>query len=102
VPAANILIITNAVQAMEGGGSIELSVVASNGDVRISVKDEGPGIPAQDLEKIFDPFFTTKDGGTGLGLSVAHQIVTQHGGTITAEANPVRGMTFSIVLPAKS
>ena len=92
----------NAVQAMEGGGSVELSVTASNGDVRISVRDEGPGIPAQDLEKIFDPFFTTKDGGTGLGLSVAHQIVTQHGGTITAEPNAVRGMTFSIVLPAKS
>ncbi|MGC9969566.1 MAG: ATP-binding protein [Bryobacteraceae bacterium] len=92
----------NAIQAMAGGGSIELSVTASDGNVRISVRDEGPGIPAQDLEKIFDPFFTTKENGTGLGLSVAHQIVTQHGGAITAEPNPDRGMTFSIVLPARS
>jgi signal transduction histidine kinase len=91
----------NAIQAMAGGGKIELSVTASDGSVRISVRDEGPGIPAQDLEKIFDPFFTTKESGTGLGLSVAHQIVTQHGGAITAEPNPDRGMTFSIVLPAK-
>jgi two-component system sensor histidine kinase HydH len=91
----------NAIQAMARGGSIELSVTASDGNVRISVRDEGPGIPAQDLEKIFDPFFTTKENGTGLGLSVAHQIITQHGGAITAEPNPDRGMTFSIVLPAR-
>jgi two-component system, NtrC family, sensor histidine kinase HydH len=91
----------NAIQAMAGGGKIELSVTALDGNVRISVRDEGPGIPAQDLEKIFDPFFTTKENGTGLGLSVAHQIITQHGGAITAEPNPDRGMTFSIALPAR-
>jgi two-component system sensor histidine kinase HydH len=92
----------NAIQAMAGGGRIELSVGASDGGVRISVRDEGPGIPAEDLDKVFDPFFTTKESGTGLGLSVAHQIVTQHGGAITAEPNQDGGMTFSILLPSKS
>jgi signal transduction histidine kinase len=91
----------NAMQAMPHGGEIELSVTAADGDVRVSVRDQGTGIPAQDLEKIFDPFFTTKEHGTGLGLSVAHQIVTQHGGIIHAERNPGRGMTFSVLLPAK-
>ncbi len=90
----------NAIQAMPDGGRVELSVMPSDGNVRISVRDEGPGVPAQDLEKIFDPFFTTKENGTGLGLSVANQIVTQHGGEITAEPNQGRGMTFSVVLPA--
>ncbi len=92
----------NAIQAMPDGGRTELSVLPSDGNVRISVRDEGPGVPAQDLEKIFDPFCTTKENGTGLGLSVASQIITQHGGTITAEPNLSRGMTFSVVLPAKN
>jgi len=90
----------NAAQAMPGPGEIELAVSAADGNVKISVKDQGSGIPEEDLDKIFDPFFTTKENGTGLGLSVAHQIVTQHGGTIVAQRNPYRGMTFSVVLPA--
>ncbi|MFB3826313.1 MAG: ATP-binding protein [Bryobacteraceae bacterium] len=90
----------NAVQAMPGGGEIELAASQAGGKVVISVKDHGPGIPAGDLDRIFDPFFTTKDTGTGLGLSVAHQIVTQHGGSITAERHGGGGMVFSIVLPA--
>jgi signal transduction histidine kinase len=63
------------------------------------VSDEGAGIKPEDLDKIFDPFFTTKDTGTGLGLSVVHQIVTQHGGTVQAERNAGRGMTFSLFFP---
>lgn len=92
----------NAAQSMSNQGEIELSVSMADGGVKISVKDQGTGVAAEDLDKIFDPFFTTKENGTGLGLSVAHQIVTQHGGAITAERNPDRGMTFSVVLPAKS
>ena len=59
------------------------------------------GIAPECRDKIFDPFFTTKDGGTGLGLPVAHQIVEQHGGILTAEANPDSGMTFSALLPLR-
>ena len=64
-------------------------------------KIKGTGIAPERRDKIFDPFFTTKDGGTGLGLPVAHQIVEQHGGILRAEANPDRGMTFSVVLPLR-
>jgi signal transduction histidine kinase len=53
----------------------------------------------EQLTEIFDPFFTTKENGTGIGLSVAQQIIRQHGGTLTAERNKDRGMTFSILLP---
>ena len=60
----------------------------------ICVRDQGPGIPEEDVDKIFNPFFTTKEAGTGLGLSVVHQIVTQHGGTVATHRNADRGMTF--------
>jgi signal transduction histidine kinase len=63
------------------------------------VRDEGGGIPEEDLDKIFNPFFTTRRDGTGLGLSVVHQIVTQHGGNVSAHRNSGRGMTFSLVFP---
>lgn len=89
----------NATQAMPGGGEILLSAGRQDSGVLIQVKDQGVGIKAEDLDKIFDPFYTTKDDGTGLGLSVAHQIVSQQGGTITVERNPDKGVTFSVLLP---
>jgi len=61
--------------------------------------DQGSGVSEQDMERIFDPFFTTKESGTGLGLSVAHQIVLQQSGVLTARRNPKEGMTFSVQLP---
>jgi two-component system sensor histidine kinase HydH len=91
----------NAIQAMPGGGALELSIARKDAAVVLSVKDEGEGVPAENLERIFDPFFTTKETGTGLGLSVAHQIVSQHGGAIEARRNPVKGTTFSVVLPIR-
>ena len=92
-------LVINAIQAMPGGGKIEITVDQHDGGVVISVKDQGAGIDPEHLDRIFDPFFTTKEAGTGLGLSVAHQVITQHGGLIKAERNPDRGMTFSISLP---
>lgn len=89
----------NSVQAMPDGGEIVLSTRVEGGRVVMEVKDEGPGISAEDLDRIFDPFFTTKDTGTGLGLSVAHQIVSQHGGILNAKNNSDRGTTFSLSLP---
>lgn len=89
----------NAVHAMPEGGEILLTAKRDEGGVVVQVRDEGCGIPEGDLEKIFDPFFTTKSDGTGLGLAVAHQIVSQHGGSIRVERNPDRGMTFSVWLP---
>jgi signal transduction histidine kinase len=90
----------NAAQAMPAGGEVLLAARRGAAGVDIEVKDEGIGIAAGNLDRIFDPFFTTKDHGTGLGLSVVHQIVSQHGGTVTAARNPDRGMTFTVHLPA--
>jgi len=70
--------------------------------VRLSVRDTGAGIPADVIEKVFDPFFTTKPvgDGTGLGLTICHRIVDEHGGTIDVKSEPGRGTTFVITLPA--
>ena len=89
----------NAAQAMPSGGEVTLVAERQDSGVALNIVDEGEGIPEENLEKIFDPFFTTKHDGTGLGLSVAHRIVAQHGGTITAHRNRDRGMTFRILLP---
>ena len=95
----NLLI--NAIQASPNGSDVLLTARHEHSKIFIQVKDGGCGIVPENREKIFDPFFTTKESGTGLGLSVAHQIIEQHGGILTAEANPDRGMTFSVVLPLK-
>ena len=69
--------------------------------VRLTIRDDGPGIPAEYLRRIFDPFFTTKapGKGTGLGMSLAHRTISNHGGTIRAESRMGSGATFIIELP---
>ena len=89
----------NAVQAMAEPGEVVLSAHQRDSSVMICVCDQGPGVDEENMEKIFNPFFTTKEAGTGLGLSVVYQIVTQHGGIVKAERNPGGGMTFSLVIP---
>jgi signal transduction histidine kinase len=71
--------------------------------VRVSVRDFGPGIPAEVLPRIFDPFFTTKgrDQGTGLGLAVSHGIAQEHGGELTVETTPGQGACFILELPVE-
>ncbi|MEZ5352902.1 MAG: ATP-binding protein [Bryobacteraceae bacterium] len=91
----------NAIQAMPGGGEIILSGAQRSGEIMLSVQDQGSGIADEDLDKIFDPFYTTKASGTGLGLSVAHQIVTQHRGSIQVSKNDGPGMKVTVVLPVK-
>jgi signal transduction histidine kinase len=70
--------------------------------VRLSVRDTGAGIPADLIDKIFDPFFTTKPvgEGTGLGLTICHKIVEEHGGSIDVKSSPGRGAAFIISLPS--
>ena len=70
--------------------------------MRLVVKDNGPGIPANLKDRIFDPFFSTKDqgGAVGLGLSLSHQIVSNHHGKLTVESEPGLGAAFTVVLPA--
>jgi signal transduction histidine kinase len=97
-------ILTNAAQAIKGEGHIHISVQLTPGDlVKISVRDTGPGIAPDILEKIFDPFFTTKEvgEGTGLGLAISESIIRSHGGTIACESAPGHGATFVITLPVR-
>ena len=65
--------------------------------LELQVQDTGIGIPPENLSRIFDPFFTTNKNGTGLGLSVVHQIVAKHSGTIRVTSEVNRGTTFTIV-----
>lgn len=89
----------NAAQAMPDGGDVWLTAQHEDNGLVIQIRDEGTGIPEENMDKIFDPFFTTKETGTGLGLSVVDQIVTQHGGTVTATRNQDKGTTFSLFFP---
>ncbi len=91
------------VQERDRKGRISVRTVQSDAEkVRISVADDGPGIPEGIRDRVFDPFFTTKDvgQGTGQGLALAHSIIVErHGGTITFETAPGSGTTFHIELP---
>jgi signal transduction histidine kinase len=66
----------------------------------VEIKDTGEGIPAADLQRIFIPFFTTKASGHGVGLALAHRVITQHGGTLTASNSQSGGAVFTVRLPA--
>ena len=97
-------IVLNAEQVMTeacGGGKLTIKTRQIKDCVRISFSDDGPGIPVEYLDKVFDPFFTTRGerGGTGLGLSACHGIVTGHGGRIYARSEPGKGATFFVELP---
>lgn len=93
--------ITNAAQAMPNGGVIVLAGELDDepGWVRLSFRDHGCGIAAEDLEKVFQPYFTTKDVGIGLGLAITERIVKAHGGEILVASNPGEGTTFTVRLP---
>lgn len=92
----------NAIHAMPDGGTLRISLERAGGHVNVIIADTGHGISEDDLSKIFHPFFTTKEvgKGTGLGLTVVHNIVQEHSGTITVASELGKGTTFTITLPA--
>jgi two-component system, NtrC family, sensor histidine kinase HydH len=91
----------NAIEAMPAGGrlSIHCDRTPDNGYIRLSVTDNGPGIPADHLSRIFDPYFTTRPAGSGLGLAIVHNIVEAHQGKIDVESREDEGSRFTITLP---
>ncbi|MDA9101169.1 HAMP domain-containing histidine kinase [Omnitrophica bacterium] len=95
----------NAVQAMNGRGTLTLATWPQNGSIGVSVKDTGGGIPAAIQARIFEPFFSTKnrDEGTGIGLTLARDIVKRGGGEMRCEniSDPVSGACFIFTLPRK-
>ncbi|MCP9441772.1 MAG: ATP-binding protein [Nitrospira sp.] len=95
-------LITNAVQAMKGTGTLTLTTAWSDRVGTVTITDSGPGIPKQHLSKIFDPFFTTRDQGegSGLGLTVARRIIRKFGGELRIESGEGRGTTCIVTLPA--
>jgi len=94
---SNLLI--NSIQAVSNKGEIHLFTRGSKKNVFITVKDNGMGIPQENLQKIFDFMFSTKPMGSGLGLSIAKKIVSDHHGDITVESELNKGSTFKIRLP---
>ena len=92
----------NAIQAMENGGTLTVQCTAAgNGDVNITVKDTGSGIPPDQLNKIFDPYFTTKKRGTGLGLAIVYKIIEAHQGQIAVHSTTGQGTSFTITIPCQ-
>jgi signal transduction histidine kinase len=91
-------ILRNAVEACGGTGTIEIAAGAEDGGAWVTVRDHGPGIPAELEGRIFDPYCTGKEGGTGLGLALARQTVELHRGTIAVEPTPGGGATFVVRL----
>ena len=91
----------NAVEAMDPGGKLSVSLSMDEGSawIKIMVSDTGSGISKEDLEHIFDPYFTTKQTGTGLGLAIVHKIIEAHGGEVRAESEVGRGTTVTVLLP---
>lgn len=108
-------LVLNAVQVGDPAEAVTVRVVADalrpdlvpsevslGHPVRIRVVDDGPGIEAEDLPRIFDPFYTRRQGGSGLGLSIAHRAVQAHGGALIASSNAGEGATFAMVLPRRT
>jgi signal transduction histidine kinase/ActR/RegA family two-component response regulator len=103
-------LLLNAKQAMPEGGTVKVraeNIVLQDHDepgpgayVRISIRDNGPGIPAQIISRIFDPYFTTKPGGSGLGLATSYAIMSKHGGRISVDSRSGEGTEFVLILPA--
>ncbi|MBI4685590.1 MAG: HAMP domain-containing protein [Nitrospirae bacterium] len=90
---------TNAIDAMEGKGSLGIEIGTEDTGINIKVSDSGQGIPAENISRVFDPFFTTKEKGTGLGLAIVYSIIKKHNGKIDVKSKPYKGTTFTITLP---
>ena len=100
-------LLSNAIKYSPAGGRVRLLLTANERNAQLSVVDEGMGIPVADRARIFEKFFrgpgaASAIGGTGLGLAVAREIVTSHGGRIEVESEPGQGSTFTVRLPRVS
>ncbi len=100
-------LLVNAAQAVDGRGRVRVRVEAAR-DLggqdccRVSIADDGPGIPPEQREKVFQPFYSTKHRGSGLGLAIARRVVELHGGTVSIENRPHGGTRVTILLPTEA
>lgn len=95
-------LVLNAFDSLEEEGSIYVKTTNKEDEIVIEIRDTGSGIPGESLTRIFDPFYTTKENGTGLGLSVAHTLISDHQGRIEVESRLKEGTAFMVHLPTKS
>jgi signal transduction histidine kinase len=95
-------LIVNACQAIEGEGTVAVTLAPDDAGVAVTIADTGPGIPESVRERIFDPFYTTKPAGqgTGLGLAICLGLVEKHGGRIAVESRLGDGTRFTLCFPA--
>jgi two-component system NtrC family sensor kinase len=96
-----VALLVNAIEAMEDGGDLHVTVTPASDTIELVIADTGIGIPEDAIGHIFEPFFSTKDkeSGVGLGLAVVYGIVTGHRGTIDVASDPGKGTTFTVRLP---
>jgi two-component system sensor histidine kinase SenX3 len=98
-------LIDNAIRYTPGGGTVDVSVTSSDGDVRVRVVDSGIGIPQRDLTRVLERFYrvdqgrSRRSGGTGLGLSIVRHVAENHGGSVSVQSEVGRGTTVDVVLP---
>jgi signal transduction histidine kinase len=92
-------LITNAYDAMPGGGVLTVSATSVPGSAQITVTDTGIGMDEKTRDSIFTPFFTKKTRGIGLGLAVTKRVVEANGGTIAVQSMPGAGTSFTLTLP---
>jgi len=94
-------LVTNAVQASPAGEHVLVRTHLESDEVLLEVADRGCGIMEEHRDNVFHPFFSTKKAGTGLGLGIVKKIVEAHGGDVSFQSNPEKGVTFSVRLPSQ-
>lgn len=97
-------LVTNAVEALrktDGERKLEVHSFAQDESIFVRIADSGPGIPLDMREQVFDPFFSTKEGGTGIGLSLSHRIIVDHGGSLSVSTSKWGGAEFLIEIPCR-
>lgn len=96
-----INLVQNGLESLNTKGMVSVGWKEAGDRVVVRVRDSGSGIPPEHMSRIFDPFFSTKGDGTGMGLSICHRIISEHGGQIHVTSQPGRGTTFNIHMPLR-
>jgi signal transduction histidine kinase len=92
----------DSITGVENARKLIISAAAQGDMIRIAVKDNGMGIPPENMKKLFEPLFTTKTKGIGLGLAVSRKLAEANGGRVEVQSEPGRGSTFTLILPVYS